>query len=54
VRRQAPGAFIDVGAIAKANLAAHPAAPDINIEQEGRFNIKLELGSGMVPHLAKR
>lgn len=54
VRRQAPGAFIDVGAIAKANLTAHPAAPDINIEQEGRFDIKLELGGGVVLHVAKR
>jgi hypothetical protein len=53
-RRQAPAAFIEVGAIAKANLAAHSVVPNIPMEQEGRFDIKLDLGNGVVLHLARR
>jgi len=54
VRRQTAAAFIDVGAIAKTNLVAHPATPVIDIEKEGRFDIKLELGGGVVLHLMRR
>ena len=53
-RRRAAAAFIEVGAIPKAHLAADAVAPDIPAEQGGRFDIKLELGGGVVLHLARR
>ena len=53
-RRQTAAAFIDVGAIPKTTLVAHPVAPVIDIEKEGGFDIKLELGGGVVLHLVRR
>ena len=54
LRRPGAGTFIEVGAIAKANLVAPPTVPDNPIEQAGGFDIKLELGGGVVLHLVKR
>jgi hypothetical protein len=54
VRRQTAAAFIDVGTIPKTNLVAHPITPVIDIEKEGGFDIKLELGGGVVLHLVRR
>lgn len=54
VRRQTRGPFIDAGAIPKTNLVAHPASPVVDIEKDGRFDITLELGGGVVLRLVRR
>jgi hypothetical protein len=53
VRRRTPATFIDAGAMGKVGIVGHQAATGVNVEPEGGFDIRLELGGGIVLHLAR-